>query len=82
MRKVIAYTGISKTIKVPKGMLSIPDSRIDIELGELKEFAQITKNRIAVNARHGVDKPGLYYITYKVYDVPSYNLLGVKTATV
>ena len=39
MRKIIAYTGISKTIKVPKGMLSIPDSRIDIELGDLREFA-------------------------------------------
>ena len=39
MRKVIAYTGIVKTIKVPKGMLSIPDSYIEIDIGGLKEFA-------------------------------------------
>jgi hypothetical protein len=39
MRKAIAYTGILKTVKVPRGMLSIPDTYVDIDLGELKEFA-------------------------------------------
>jgi hypothetical protein len=39
MKKAIAYTGILKTVKVPKGMLSIPDTYVDIDLGELKEFA-------------------------------------------
>jgi hypothetical protein len=39
MKKVIAYTGILKTVKMPKGMLNIPNSYIDVDIGELKEFA-------------------------------------------
>jgi hypothetical protein len=82
MRKAIAYTGILKTVKVPKGMLSIPNTYLDVDLGKMKEFAKITKNTIAVNARYDVDQPGLYQFTYKVYDIPSFLLLGVKTAIV
>lgn len=39
MKKAIAYTGILKTVKVPKGMLSIPNSYLDVDLGNLNEFA-------------------------------------------
>ena len=35
-----------------------------------------------MNARHDVDQPGLYEFTYKVYDLPSFLLLGVKKALV
>ena len=60
MKKAIAYTGIQKTIKIPKGMLNIPNTYLDVDLGELKDFASKTKSNIAVNARYGVDQPGQY----------------------
>ena len=60
MKKAIAYTGILKTVKIPKVMLSIPNTYIDVDLGELKEFASMAKTNIAVNARYDVDQPGLY----------------------
>jgi hypothetical protein len=39
IKKAIAYTGILKTVKIPKGMLNIPNTYIDVDIGELKEFA-------------------------------------------
>ena len=82
LKKITAYAGILKNVKVPKSLITIPNTYLDIDLGDLKDFATKTKSNIAINARFDIDPPGLYYFTYKVFDVPSFLLLDTKVAEV
>jgi len=75
---VVAYTGILKNIKTPKSLISIPNSYLDVDIKDLKEFATSSRSNIAINARHDIDLPGFYKITYKVFDIPSFRFLDSK----